>query len=424
MAGTGVLPPFLPGGHTPRMGRMTAADMMVNAATRKYIEAHRTQDVRDLALHARRDDPALDLPLALDQIAGWQAARTKLPQWAAHEDIVYPPHLPMEQCSSQATAEEKMRLVRQLVPERTSLVDLTGGFGVDFSYLSLLFDRAVYVERQERLCDLAAHNMRALGLSDVDIVHADAVDYLHRMAPVSMIYLDPARRDAAGTRTYAIADCTPDVLALRDDLLDKAPTVLVKLSPMLDWRRTIDDFGGAVSHVVVVSVGNECKELLVALGRERTDDPLIVAINDGDRLGFRLSENQHPRILPAGELSSMKYLYEPNASIMKTAAFAALQERFPHLAQIGANSHLLAAAEAVEGFPGRAFAIEGIGTLNKKETKRLLAGVRQANVAVRNFPLTAQQLKQRLKLKDGGGTTIYGTTDADGAHILVRCRRV
>lgn len=398
--------------------------MMVNEATREYIEAHRTQDVRDLALHARRDDPRLDLPLALDQIAGWQTARTKLPEWAAHDDIVYPPHLPMEQCSSQAAAEEKMRLVRRLVPERSSLVDLTGGFGVDFSYLSRLFDRAVYVERQERLCALAAHNMRTLGLSNVDIVHGDAVDYLHGMAPVSMIYLDPARRDAAGARTYAIADCTPDVLALRDDLLAKAPAVLVKLSPMLDWRRVVDDFDGAVSHVVVVSVGNECKELLVALGRERTDDPLVMAINDGDRLEFRLSEGRHPRILESDRLQAMRYLYEPNASIMKTGAFAALRKRFPQLAQVGANSHLFMGAEAVGGFPGRAFTIEGIGTLNKKESKRLLAGVKQANVAVRNFPLTAQQLRQRLRLKDGGETTVYGTTDADGAHVLVRCRRV
>ncbi|WP_033518622.1 class I SAM-dependent methyltransferase [Bifidobacterium cuniculi] len=398
--------------------------MMVNEATREYIEAHRTQDVRDLALHARRDDPGLDLPLALDQIAGWQTARTKLPDWAACDGIVYPPHLPMEQCSSQAAAEVKMQLVRELVPERTSLVDLTGGFGVDFSYLSRLFDHAVYVERQKRLCDLAAHNLRALGLVSVQVVHADAVDYLQTMDPASMIYLDPARRDAAGARTYAIADCTPDVLALRDDLLAKAPTVLVKLSPMLDWRRTVEEFDGTVSHVVVVSVGNECKELLVVLGRVRTDDPLIVAVNDGDRLEFRLSEDRHPRILPAGELPSMQYLYEPNASIMKTGAFAALQEHMPQLAQLGANSHLFASVEAVEGFPGRAFAIEGIGTLNKKDVRRLLAGVGQANVAVRNFPLTAQQLRQRLKLKDGGETTVYGTTDAEGAHILVRCRRL
>lgn len=247
---------------------------LLNDVTRAFAEAHRNEDVRDLALKTKRTAD-LDLPAALDQIAGWQIARNKLPQWAACADIVYPAHISMEQCSSQFTAQYKAEIARRLLrslPQSAgqtandaTMTDLTGGFGVDFSYLAREFGHATYVERQSHLCELAAHNMAALGLTQAQVVCGDGVEYLRAMEPAQLIYIDPARRDEHGARTYAIEDCTPDVLALRDLLLAKARYVMIKLSPMLDWRKAVDDFAGTVAEVHIVSTGNECKELLLVL---------------------------------------------------------------------------------------------------------------------------------------------------------------
>ena len=263
---------------------------IMNDETREFVAMHRDEDVRELALKARRVD-GLDLPLALDQIAGWQIASKKLPQWASCEGIVYPPHISMEQCSSQFTAQYKSEIAQTLLASaatvrarvsdsaesdtlvaKRAMVDLTGGFGVDFSYLARGFSQATYVERQRHLCDLAEHNMAALGLDQARIVCGDGVEYLRQMDPVDLIYVDPARRDEHGARTYAIEDCTPNVLELRDLLLAKSQCTLVKLSPMLDWRKAVADFDGAVREVHIVATGNECKELLLVLGRPAQAD--------------------------------------------------------------------------------------------------------------------------------------------------------
>lgn len=410
----------------------------ISDETLTFIRQYRTENVRDLALRAKRDD-RLDLPFALDQIAGWQTARAKLPAWAACDGVLYPPHLSMEQCSSQATAEYKRRVARRLVAvdgsHRTSMVDLTGGFGVDGSYLAREFDDAVYVERQANLCALAEHNMAALGLDHVRVVNADAEDFLREMPQVDFIFLDPARRDAHGARTYAIQDCTPDVLGLCDALLGKAPHVMVKLSPMLDWHKTVEDFEGLVAETHIVSTANECKELLLVLSRERHATPRMVCVNDDEVFeplppisdlpsvedaGARQRFASHERELPdLTDPASWRYLYEPNASIMKAGCFAQLSMRFD-VCQIAPNSHLFVAAEPQTGFPGRAFAIDSVCTMNKRELKQALGGLTHANIAVRNFPLSAPQLRAKLKLKDGGDTYLFATTDSAGVHRVIR----
>ena len=202
----------------------------------EFIREHRHDDVRQLALQAARY-PDIDMQQALQQIAGWQTACTKLPEWAATDGIVYPPRLSMEQCSSEATAKYKAKV---LDPSPSTVIDLTGGFGVDFSYMARGFQKAVYVERQPHLCEAARHNFQLLGLENAEVVCGDGVEYLKNLPPPFnaqsrlTIYLDPARRDENGKKTYAISDCTPDVVALKDLLLEKAGRVMIKLSPMLD----------------------------------------------------------------------------------------------------------------------------------------------------------------------------------------------
>ena len=420
---------------------------LLNDVTRAFAEAHRNEDVRDLALKTKRTAD-LDLPAALDQIAGWQIARNKLPQWAACADIVYPAHISMEQCSSQFTAQYKAEIARRLLrslPQSAgqtandaTMTDLTGGFGVDFSYLAREFGHATYVERQSHLCELAAHNMAALGLTQAQMVCGDGVEYLRAMEPAQLIYIDPARRDEHGARTYAIEDCTPDALALRDLLLAKARYVMIKLSPMLDWRKAVDDFAGTVAEVHIVSTGNECKELLLVLDRGSHDAVRVICVNDGDVFGYvhdmkTGADSDGVVLASAGEKGSQggsaepshaapeqpRYLYEPNASLMKGGCFALLEDHYG-MRQIGPNSHLLISGTPAPQFPGRGFVIETIAGMGKKELKRALAGVDRANIAVRNFPLTAVQLRRKLKLADGGDVYLFGTTSVDGRHVIVR----
>ena len=447
---------------------------IMNDETREFVAMYRNEDVRELALKAKRVD-GLDLPLALDQIAGWQIASKKLPQWASCEGIVYPPHISMEQCSSQFTAQYKSEIAQTLLKPATTvrarvsdsgesdtqevkmgawmtdspesdtlvakraMVDLTGGFGVDFSYLARGFSQATYVERQRHLCDLAEHNMAALGLDQARIVCGDGVEYLRQMDPVDFIYLDPARRDEHGARTYAIEDCTPNVRELRNLLLAKSQCTLVKLSPMLDWRKAVTDFDGAVREVHIVATGNECKELLLVLGRPAHSDardgvdgagsrrrlaPHVFCVNDDQRIDYdSATYTQGLRIGGKPLPEAKNYLYEPNASIMKAGCFDLVEERFG-VTQIGPSSHLFVSEQQIADFPGRGFAIEAVGSMNKKDTKRLLNGAKQANIAVRNFPLTAPQLRKKLKLADGGTVYLFGTTMQGGGHVLLRTSKI
>lgn len=397
----------------------------MNEETRAFVAAHRMENVRDLALHAKRGGP-VDMPVALDQIAGWQTARVKLPDWAACDGVVYPPHLSMEQCSSQATAHYKAEVARRVAgadAANGSLVDLTGGFGVDFSYMARVFAHATYVERQAHLCELAEHNMAALGLKDVAVVNGEAERFVGAMDPATLVFLDPARRDAHGARTYAIADCTPNVLDLIDTLLAKAPHVMVKLSPMLDWHKTLEDFDGLVHEIHIVSAKDECKELLLVIGRERRTSPRMYCVADGRVIDYAIGTDDAGNPAEGTHaLADARFLYETNASIMKAGCFALVERRFG-VRQIAPNSHLFTSVEPVADFPGRSFAIDAICTMNKRELRRALEGVDKANIAVRNFPMSVAALRGKLRLKDGGSTYLFATTSPSGEHLLFRTRK-
>ena len=428
----------------------------MNEATRTFVRQHADDDVRMLALRGVKD-PEVELSLALQQIQGRQKARQKLPSWTACEGLLYPAHLSMEQCSSEQTARYKAAICGSVVARCSSavccdsvatdetrgpmdaparavkgakgafFVDLTGGFGVDFSFLAPLFTEAVYVERQEELCQIAHHNFEALGLKNTTIVCGDGTDYLRLLdRKATLIFLDPARRDEHGGRTYGIADCTPDVLQLRDELLQKGDCVLLKLSPMLDWRKTVEDLGrDCVREVHIVSAGGECKELLLLLSRQTPASPLkVVCVNDDEVFEFTPEQdNTNLLPLPSHLIPQTTFLYEPNASIMKAGCFAELSVRFG-VAPLAQNSHLFVSAERVGEFPGRAFSVEAVSTMNKRELKEKVLPLKQANITVRNFPLSVAELRKRLKLSEGGSAYLFATTLADGNHVLIVCQRL
>ncbi|MCR5577741.1 MAG: RsmD family RNA methyltransferase [Prevotella sp.] len=384
----------------------------MNQATKDYIKKHAEGDVRQLALQGTKD-PEVDLTFALEQIAGRQKAKTKLPSWAETEGIIYPPHLSMEQCSSEQTARYKA----SIVGDRALVVDLTAGFGVDLAFISQGFKRAVHVERQPQLCAISSENYQLLGLNHIEVVCGDGIDYLHQLGHADLIFMDPARRDEHGGRTYGIADCTPNVLELRDELLEKADRVMLKLSPMLDWRKAVEDLGN-VSEVHIVSVDNECKELLLIM--EKEEKPLkVICVNNGSIFEVK-GESQRGISYSEGE---KRYLFEPNASVMKAGCFDELQSRFP-VVQLDKNSHLFVADKDIDDFPGRRFIIERTTSMNKRDLKAALEGISKANVTVRNFPISVAELRKRLKLKEGGEVFILATTVEGNSHQLFICRKI
>lgn len=390
---------------------------MKNEATLEFVRLHREDDVRRLAFAVDKH-PDVDMPWALDQIMGWQTARRKLPSWAACEGVVYPPHLNMEQCSSEHTARYKADLAARLVGVRpggnSRLVDLTGGFGVDFSLMARNFTEATYVERNEALCPIARHNFTLLGLSHAEVVCGDGTQYLqsmpvadNRLSPSTstLIYLDPARRDNHGRKVFGMEECTPDVVSLADALLQRADVVLVKLSPMLDWHEAVRKLRHVV-EVHIVSVANECKELLLVLSLE--ERPLrVFCANDEQRFCYLVSDAPHAD-MPCSSPSA-SYLLVPNSSVMKAGCFREIEATFG-VPQISADAHLFLSENPLPEFPGRQFHILQVTSMNKRELRAAFQGVSQANIAVRHFTLTADALRHRLKLKDGGNLYVFATT--------------
>ena len=503
--------------------------------TAEFIQEYREKDTRQLALRSARF-PDVDMPYALDQIKGWQTARRKLPTWAACDGIVYPPHLSMEQCSSEPTAQYKLNLAMEwscriessefrvesseegvesserrvesserevesselrvenserevesselrvensegevnnfssgqpatlnsqlstLNCHASRMTDLTGGFGVDFSFTSCAFASATYVERNAQLCHMVEHNLPLLGIDNAKVVCADAVDYLSTLDMQTMIFLDPARRDQHGAKTVMLADCTPDVVQLLPQLLKKSRFTMLKLSPMLDWHKAVEDLQGTVREVHIVSVGGECKELLLVLSEEIESELKVFCADleaggsgeaglSGGSSGSSSSSCSsfssepsspiHPSTpslsaflfvyapgsscpAPNSKLKTQnsKFLHEPNASIMKAGCFDELAAAYG-VSPVSRNSHLFLSAEPVDGFPGRSFSIERVTTLNKRELRQALAGIEKANIATRNFPLSVAELRKRLKLKDGGDVYIFATTTAEDEHLLL-----
>ena len=429
--------------------------------TSEFILQHRLSNPRDLALQARRY-PDVDMPYALNQIQGWQTARQKLPSWAACDGVVYPPHLNMEQCSSEPTARYKQQVVRRWLTRlgagqggaATSMADLTGGFGVDFSFTSRCFASATYVERNAALCDVVRGNLPCLGIANAQVMCAEAEDCLATMPQQTMLFLDPARRDEHGAKTVLIADCTPDVCHLLPLLMSKARFVMLKLSPMLDWHKAIADLQGTVREVHIVSVGGECKELLLVLAAfdaaaSSADMPCngveagvrvccvdIMAKADAEgeykrsefcyTIGGAADNPPTPSTLnsqlstlnPQPSTLNSQFLLEPNASIMKAGCFAELGKAYG-IRAISSNSHLFLSADRVEDFPGREFVVEAVTTLNKRQLKETLGCLQQANISVRNFPMSVAELRKRLKLRDGGDTYIFATTTREGERVLI-----
>ena len=384
----------------------------------EFITKNKDADVRTLALSKTPDE--IDLHFCLQQIEGLQVAEKKIPAWTKTAGILFPPRISLEQCSSEQTAQYKQQLVERFLPmKRQKMVDLTGGFGIDFSYLATLFDEADYVERDEHLCDIAKHNFSLLGLSQANVHHATCEDFIDEMGLFDIIYLDPSRRNAVGRKVVALNDCSPNVEELQDKLLAHAPIVLIKLSPMLDIQDTLRRLPN-IGEVHVVSVESECKEVVLVLCREK-QDVTVHCVNLPAQTQTFSTTTQHTEPVIATHLE--RYLYEPNASILKAGVQNSLCQKFG-VRKLHPFSHLFISAHFIEDFPGRSFEVEDSCSFAKKDLKRMLADITQCNLTVRNFPATVAELRKRLKLREGGDIYLFATTLADESHALIRCKKL
>ena len=392
--------------------------MQINEATLQYIKEHTEADVATLALHPSKD-PQVDMAAALQQIAGRQKAKEKLPEWYATPGILYPKKVSMEQCSSSQTADYKASLVGG-----KSVADLSGGFGVDTIALAKKFEKGYYVEPQEELCELFQHNCKTFGINHITVINDTLEDCIDGLEAVDVIYLDPSRRDVHGRRVVSLEDCVPNLLEWKSVLLGKCNTLMVKLSPMIDLHQTLRALPETVA-VHVIAVNGECKEVVCVLNEEKATDVRIVAIDlrNNDNTLFNTTFETERTTPPSIATELGTYLYEPNAAVMKAGIFNSLSQQF-QVQKLEKNTNLFTSNALREDFPGRIFRIEAVHEFHPRKIAKELSHLESASIAVRNFPLTAEELRKTLKIKDGNACYLFGCTVEGGKKCVVACSKL
>lgn len=381
---------------------------------RQFIREHLSASVAALLLKYGKNRE-----VEIRQIEARQKAKQKLPSWYAEERLIFPPAVSVEQSSSETTGRYKAALVSG------TLMDATGGMGIDVSFFAKSCTSVLYVEQKPELVERARYNLDVLGLQNVQCLQGNSLEILPTLDTVfDWIYLDPARRSADNRRVVGLRDCEPDVVTHLPLLLQKAKRLLIKASPLLDLKQTLLDLP-QLSVIHVVSVENECKELLFELSSKAqpTGSPTVRTINfksDDTVQTFDFEWNNEASL--AVTLSDPQtYLYEPNASVLKAGAFKSVANAYG-VEKIAPHSHLYTSETLVEHFPGRIFRVEAVVKVDAKALALFLPDGK-ANLTVRNFPLSTDELRKKLKLKEGGSTYIFATTLANGDKRLLVCKK-
>ena len=386
---------------------------------KKFIAEHSHDDVQKLALQSARF-PNIDMALVLRQITGMQKTRTKIPSFHINADILYPAQLSLEQSSSESTAKYKSSLC-----EGNTFADLTGGFGIDCYFISRKFSQSIYVERHTELCEIAAHNFKVLGANNITVFNRHSEEFLTEMLPVDLIFIDPARRSATGKKVVLLSDCEPNVAQLSALLLQKAKKVLIKLSPMLDISLALKELPDT-KEVHIISVDNECREVLLLLDVNSDKKLIIKTINiikDSKIQQFDYQFADETATQAGFAKDILKYIYEPNSSIMKSGAFNLISERFGTL-KLHKNTHLYTSNTLIDNFPGRVFEVELVSGSSKQEIKKLQKSVTKANIAARNYPLSVEEFRKKTGIKDGGDIYIFACKAHDDINCIIKCCKI
>ncbi len=416
--------------------------------TQEYIKLHRKDDVYKLAL--AKTPEGVDLQYALQQISAYQILTKKVPSWAECDELIFPRQLSLEQSSSELTARYKAELIRDFMGNKPfSHIDLTGGMGIDCYFIAQYTQNSHYVELNPELCQIAQHNFTHLN-PNISVHNTTAEDFLNQiteyriqsttnsslLTPHSslLIYLDPARRGNHGEKLVSISDCQPDVATLLPRMFELTDKVVVKLSPMLDITRAINELNH-IEKLYVISVGNECKELLLFINKNYTEETEICAVNLNSQQSIPHSSSLTPNSsLLTGTLSYEsaltipyalevgKYLYEPYAAHLKSGLYKTMAEKY-RVSKLHQHSHLYTSEELNSDFPGRRFSITEIVPFNKKTIKSFFKNHPKANITTRNFPLSVSELRTQYKIKDGGETYIFATTLRDESKVIIVCEK-
>jgi hypothetical protein len=393
------------------------ASPMSPASIQQFIREHTDSDPHRLLISAHRY-PGVPMPYVVRQLEALRKVRDKIPTWH-NPALQFPPLLSVEQASSERAARFKTSLF-----SGKKMADLTGGMGVDAFFWATQFERVTYVEQNAALAELAQHNFAALGATNITCACSPAEDFLKNSENFDLLYLDPARRDAQQRKVFLLEDCQPDVLALRDTLLDRAPQVLLKTAPLLDLKLAARQLR-CVRHIWVLSIDNECKEVLYLLEKNLPaghSPTLAAACLHGDTEQFFNFDWPEEQAAQAPLSPALSYLYEPDAAVLKAGALKTFAQRFG-LFKLHANTQLYTAEHLAEGLPARRFRIEAVCKYERHAVRQAVPSGK-ANVAVRNFPDSVAQVRQKLGLADGGEHYLFAAADADNRKIILVCQKV
>lgn len=390
--------------------------------TKEFIKHHLQDDATKLILQAKKY-PEIPINFVVLQIQARQKLKYKLPEWTDNENITFESSLSTEQSSSEITAKFKAELVAGNL-----LIDLTGGMGVDIAYMSKSFENAIYLEQNDALKTVTEQNFEVLGLNKIQCFNRNSIEFLkHFSIPTTektVIYLDPARRNEQGSKVVLLQDCEPNILKIKELLFQKSNKILLKTSPMLDIDLAVNSLQN-VSKVWVVAVDNEVKELLFLIEKKYDHEPELLAINlsskqkEVQRFSFKKSVETDCEVeynLPK------KYLYEPNAALMKVGAFRSIAAKYS-LQKIHPNSHLYTSEALVNDFMGRVFEVKSVENLDKKKIISFLPE-KKANISTRNFPLSVRQIREKIGVQDGGNVYLIATTNCENQKIVLVCEKV
>ena len=404
---------------------------MLDNKTIDFIEKYKEEDVHILLLSSHRYKD-IDINQAVTIIECRKKLKNKVPEWVSNNRLVYKSKVSAEQSSSSVTARYKQKYCKN-----GTIIDLTGGLGVDTYFLSQANRFVVYVEKNRELFEASLHNFKELGADNIVGINCETnaeniskiMSFAYKRTSanhIDMIYTDPSRRDAEGERVLSVNSYEPDITKIIDILIDLADKVVVKLSPMVDIKSVINQFNSLFS-IDILSIENDCKELLLLFKKERDNKGVqITAVNYSKSRGyeefaFNLEEENSCKSIFA-DASLGRYLYEPNSSIYKSGAFKIAGERYK-LRKLDTNTHLYTSHSLENNFPGRVFKIKEVVNYNKDAIRNLRKIYPKANIATRNFPLKAEDLRKKLSLLEGGNLTIFGCTLISGSKVLVICSR-
>jgi len=388
---------------------------MLNIVNQEFIDNNLTSDISSLLLK-KNHDITVDIKLLIEQIEAKKRCKKKLPTWYETENIYYPNKLNIEQTSSEITAKYKSELVYG-----KSIIDLTGGFGVDCFYFSSRFKNVIHCEINEELSKIVNHNYNELKTNNIDCIATDGIDYLKSTKnSYDWIYVDPSRRHDTKGKVFFLDDCIPNIPENLELLFRNSKNILVKTSPLLDLTVGIKGLKH-VKEIHVVAVNNEVKELLWILEKDYGDSINIVAVNlkpnKTELFEFLLSEETIAKVTLSEPLS---YLYEPNAAILKSGAFKSVASQL-NVLKLHPNTHLYTLDKLID-FPGRRFKINKVLPYNKKLLKKEF--IYKANVAIRNFPESVDQIRRKLNIKDGGKNFLFVTTSIITNRVIIICSKI